>query len=58
MRRRITTCGSRCPYAPSLPAGGKACFRYVTADGEWFDEPQADAYEANDQGGSNCVVLP
>ena len=42
----------------SLPQGERACFRYVTADGTWFDEPQADAYEPNDQGGSNCIVLP
>ena len=41
-----------------LPPGEKVCFRYVTADGEWFDEPQADGYEQNEHGSSNCVVLP
>ena len=42
----------------TVPAGEEVRFRYVTADGTWFDEPQADAYEPNDQGGSNCIVLP
>jgi 1,4-alpha-glucan branching enzyme len=42
----------------TLPAGERACFRYVTASGTWFDEPQADAFEPNDQGGQNCIVLP
>lgn len=42
----------------ALPPGEKVSFRYVTKDGRWFDEPQADAYEPNDQGGSNCIVLP
>lgn len=42
----------------TLPAGQPVGFRYVTKDGAWFDEPQADAYEPNDQGSTNCVVLP
>lgn len=42
----------------TLPKGEKVGFRYVTDGGTWFDEPQADAYEPNDQGGTNCVVLP
>jgi 1,4-alpha-glucan branching enzyme len=42
----------------TLPPGERVGFRYVTKSGSWFDEPQADAYEANDQGGTNCIVLP
>lgn len=42
----------------TVPSGEKVRFRYVTADGQWFDEPQADDYEPNDQGGRNCIVLP
>lgn len=42
----------------TVPQGEKVSFRYVTADGQWFDEPQADGYEPNDQGTSNCIVLP
>ena len=41
-----------------LPPGEKVCFRYVTADGTWFDEPQADGSEPNEHGTSNCIVLP
>jgi 1,4-alpha-glucan branching enzyme len=42
----------------TLPPGERVGFRYVTKSGSWFDEPQADAYEPNDQGGTNCIVLP
>ena len=42
----------------TLPPGEKTGFRYVTADGEWFDEPQADGTEPNEHGGTNCIVLP
>lgn len=42
----------------ALPPGERARFRYVTADGAWFDEPQADGHEPNEHGGTNCVVVP
>jgi 1,4-alpha-glucan branching enzyme len=42
----------------TLPPGERVGFRYVTKSGSWFDEPEADAYEPNDQGGTNCIVLP
>jgi 1,4-alpha-glucan branching enzyme len=42
----------------TLPPGEKTRFRYVTSDGTWFDEPRADGYEENGQGGTNCIVLP
>ena len=42
----------------TLPPGEPVGFRYVTEDGAWFDEPEADAHEPNGQGGTNCIVLP
>ena len=36
--------------------GETLAFRYVTADGEWFDDEAADAYAENDQGSANGLV--
>ena len=40
-----------------LPVGARARFRYVTANGEWFDDSDADGFEPNDHGGHDGVVL-
>jgi len=40
-----------------LPAGEKHLFRYVGADGLWFNDPEADAYEPSGFAGVyNCVL--
>ena len=31
-------------------------FRYVTASGEWFDDPEADEHVGNEHGTTNGVV--
>jgi len=41
----------------TLPPGEPVPFRYVTADGEWFDDPAADDYQPNEHGTTNGVVL-
>jgi 1,4-alpha-glucan branching enzyme len=40
-----------------LPSGAKARFRYVTANGHWFDDTDADAFEPNGHGGHDGIVL-
>jgi 1,4-alpha-glucan branching enzyme len=42
--------------AVTVDAGKRYTFRYVTADNEWFNDDTADAYEANEHGGQNCIV--
>lgn len=39
----------------TVPAGTELRFRYVTTDGEWFDE-EGVALEPNDQGSANGVL--
>jgi len=39
-----------------LPTGTRARFRYLTERGEWFDDDDADAFEANPHGGHDGVV--
>jgi 1,4-alpha-glucan branching enzyme len=40
----------------TLPAGTCYRFRYVTDDGQWFDDETADRFEPNDFGGKNGVL--
>ena len=40
-----------------LEPGQRYAFRYCTEDGDWFNDDGADAYEANDQGSDNCIVI-
>lgn len=40
-----------------LKPGQKYAFRYVSEDGNWFNEEEADGYEVNIHGTENCVVL-
>lgn len=35
---------------------GRYAFRYRTADGQWFNDEAADAYEASAMGSDNCIV--
>ena len=43
--------------AVELKPGKRYAFRYYTEDGEWFNEEDADAYETNEHGTENCVVI-
>ena len=40
----------------SLAPGARYRFRYVDEIGRWHDDPSADAVEANDHGGLDCIV--
>jgi 1,4-alpha-glucan branching enzyme len=40
-----------------LAPGGKYHFRYLGDGNVWFDEPEADAHEATEQGTRNGVLL-
>ncbi len=42
--------------ALTLSSGDRYAFRYVTADGDWFNDEQADDYEPNGIDGFNCVL--
>jgi len=42
--------------ALTLNSGDRFAFRYVTEDGLWFNDEQADDYEPNGIDGFNCVV--
>lgn len=41
-----------------LDKGEPVPFRYVDGAGTWFDDDAADAYEPNEHGTQNSVVLP
>ncbi len=40
-----------------LPPGKRYAFRYRTHDGEWFNEPDADAQEPNEFGEMNSIII-
>jgi 1,4-alpha-glucan branching enzyme len=40
-----------------LDSGQRYAFRYCTEDGEWFNDDGADAYETNDIGTENCIII-
>ncbi len=42
--------------AVTLNKGQRYAFRYYAADGTWFNDEAADAYEPNEHGGQNCVI--
>jgi hypothetical protein len=42
--------------AVTLGSGERHSFRYVTEDGVWFNDAEADGYEPNGIDGFNCVV--
>jgi hypothetical protein len=35
---------------------GRHRFRYLTGDGAWFNDPQADDYEPNEHGGEDGIL--
>jgi 1,4-alpha-glucan branching enzyme len=40
-----------------LPNGEKYLFRYLSSNGEWFNDPEAEAYEpCAFSGADNCVL--
>jgi 1,4-alpha-glucan branching enzyme len=40
----------------TLQAGQKVRFRYYQADGKWFNDEAADAYEVGEHGAEDCIV--
>lgn len=40
----------------TVEPGEAVAFRYVTTDGQWFDDDAADAYEPNEHGGVNGIA--
>lgn len=40
----------------TLDKGQRYAFRYYAADGTWFNDEAADAYEPNEHGALNCIV--
>lgn len=40
----------------ALDSGRRYAFRYYTADGEWFNDSEADEYEVNEHGTHNAIV--
>ena len=43
--------------AVTVARGGRFRFRYRSHAGEWFDEPEADAFEPGEFGADNGVIL-
>ena len=41
----------------TLDAGQRYRFRYYTADGNWFNDDSADAYEPNEHGTHDCLLI-
>lgn len=48
--------GDKLKASVVLHPGRRYAFRYVTADGRWFDDDEAHAYEPNEFGGTNGIV--
>lgn len=48
--------GDRCVATITVPSGRRYVFRYHTADGRWFNDDAADAYQPNEFGGHDCVL--
>jgi 1,4-alpha-glucan branching enzyme len=42
--------------AVALPAGHVVRFRYLDANGQFFDDPDVDWFEANGYGGTHTVL--
>ncbi len=40
----------------TVDPGKRYAFRYYTADGQWFNDESADAYETNEHGSQNCIL--
>ena len=46
-----------CSASVELNPGAKYAFRYVSNNGDWMNEENADGYEPNEHGTENCVVM-
>lgn len=42
--------------AVELEKGQSYRFRYYAADGSWFNDDDADAYESGEHGSDNCIL--
>jgi 1,4-alpha-glucan branching enzyme len=47
---------NRYSTAVTLAAGQRYAFRYITEDGTWFNEEEADGYEVSEHGSQNCII--
>ena len=41
----------------TLPPGQRYNFRYYSADGQWFNDAEPDAFAPSGHGTQNCVVI-
>jgi 1,4-alpha-glucan branching enzyme len=48
--------GKTCSASVTLDAGQRYAFRYVDDGGRWFDDDQAEGFESNGLGGTNCII--
>jgi 1,4-alpha-glucan branching enzyme len=48
--------GDQLTASITVPAGRRYAFRYLSGDGSWFNDDEADDYEPNGFGGHNCVL--
>lgn len=53
VRRKNGTCSTSVVLEP----GARYRFRYVGADGVWFNDTEADAYEIGTHGSEDCVLV-
>ena len=40
-----------------LEPNRRYAFRYYVSNGEWFNDEAADAYEPNEHGSQNCIII-
>lgn len=48
--------GEKRSASVTLEAGRRYAFRYRAADGSWFNDEAADAYERNEFGDDNSII--
>lgn len=48
--------GGICTATVMLHRRRRYAFRYLAEDGAWFNDDEADAYEANTMGGTNSIL--
>jgi 1,4-alpha-glucan branching enzyme len=46
-----------CSVSVTLDEGQRYRFRYYRADGSWYNDEAADAYEASEHSSENCILL-
>ncbi|MBW7883628.1 MAG: isoamylase early set domain-containing protein [Caldilineaceae bacterium] len=54
--RLIKRNNGTCSASVVLEPGARYRFRYYSADGTWFNDEAADAYEASEHGPENCIL--